>query len=350
MKTPKRTFASDNNAGVHPELLRAIEAANVGHVKAYGDDPYTEAAVRALRQHFGDGIEAFLVFNGTAANVLSLDAVTESHHAILCTDVAHLENDECGAPERFLGCKLIAAKTELDGKLTPEHVAKYHRGIGDQHHVQLRAVSITSSTEVGTVYRPDEVRAIADAAHARGLVLHMDGARLANAAASLGLPMRAFTRDAGVDVLSFGGTKNGMMFGEAVVFFDPALARGFAFRRKQAMQLGSKMRFMAVQLSALLTGDLWLRSARHANAMAQRLAEKVRDVPGVEIPRPVEANGVFARIPRAAIAPLQERFWFYVWNEEASEVRWMTSFDTTPEDVDAFAGAIHEVVRAVTGP
>lgn len=348
MKTSKRTFASDNNAGVHPELLRAIEAANQGHVKAYGDDPYTAEAVAKLRTIFGDDLDAYFVFNGTAANVLSLDAVTESHHAILCTDLAHLENDECGAPERFLGCKLIAAKTDLDGKLRPEHVAKYHRGIGDQHHVQLRAVSITSSTEVGTVYRPEEVRAIADAAHARGLVLHMDGARLANAAASLSLPARAFTRDAGVDVLSFGGTKNGMMFGEVVVFFDRALARGFEFRRKQAMQLGSKMRFMAAQLTALLTDELWLRSAAHANAMARLLAEKVRGIPGVEIPRPVEANGVFARVPRAAIAPLQQRFWFYVWSEDVSEVRWMTSFDTTADDVDAFATAIREVVTGVT--
>ena len=343
---PLHQFASDNNAGAHPEVLAAVAAANVGHTAAYGDDPWTERAVVRFREHFGAAAEAFLVFGGTAANVLGLQTVLRSYQAVICADVAHINVDECGAPEKFTGCKLLTVPAP-DGKLTPESVARRIGGIGDQHHVQPRVVSITQSTEYGVVYTPAEIRALADLAHAHGLLLHMDGARIANAAAALGLPLRAFTTDAGVDLLAFGGTKNGLLGAEAIVFPRGGRAGEMPFIRKQGMQLASKMRFLAAQFDALLADGLWLQCASQANRMARRLADGVGDVRGLTITHPVEANAVFAVLPAAAIGPLQSTHRFYVWNEALHEVRWMTSFDTTERHVDDFVARIRSVVNEV---
>jgi threonine aldolase len=340
---PARSFASDNNAGVHPEVLNAIAAANSGHVVGYGDDPYTQSAVRLFKKHFGEDIEVFFVFNGTAANCLSLKALTNSYHAVICAEAAHIYVDECGAPEKFTGCKLVPVATK-EGKLSVDAVRGAYHGIGDEHHVQPRAISITQATEVGTVYKPAEIEQLARFAHEHEMFLHADGARIANAAASLGLSLRAATRDIGVDVLSFGATKNGALGAEAVVFFDPKLAANFKFYRKQGMQLASKMRFIAAQFEALLSGNLWLENARHANAMAQLLKGELDKISQVKIVYEVEANGLFAQIPRAAISKLQERYFFYVWNEAESVVRWMCSWDTTEEDVKEFAEFIRETV------
>jgi len=333
---PARSFASDNNAGIHPKVLEAITAANRGHAVGYGDDPYTKAAVRLFKQQFGNDIEVFFVFNGTAANCLGLKALTEPYHAVICAEAAHIYTDECGAPEKFTGCKLIPISTG-DGKLTVESVGHAYHGIGDQHHVQPRVISITQATEMGTVYQPREVRELARFAHDRSMFLHMDGARIANAAASLELTLREATRELGVDVLSFGGTKNGGMGAEAVVFFDRRLAQDFLYVRKQGMQLASKMRYIAAQFEALLSDHLWRKNAEHANAMAALLEKELRKIQKVKIVYPVDANGVFAQIPRKAIAKLQQRYFFYVWNEEQSVVRWMCSFDTTEHDVKQFA-------------
>ncbi len=341
---PSRSFASDNNAGVHPEVLKVLGAVNQGHVVGYGDDPYTDEAVRLLKRHFGDGIGAFFVFNGTAANCLSLKAVTRSYDAIICPEAAHIYNDECGAPEKFTGCKLIPISTK-DGKLTVDMVRRACHGVGDQHHVQPRVISITQATEVGTVYRPEEIRALARFAHERGMLLHVDGARIANAAAFLGMSLREATRDLDVDILSLGATKNGGLGAEAVLFFDPAQTHDFKFYRKQGMQLASKMRFLSAQFTALFKDDLWLRNARHANRMAQMLKREVSNIPQVKIVYRTEANGVFATIPRRAIARLQKRYFFYVWDEEQSVVRWMCSWDTTEADVKHFAEYVRRILE-----
>src|SRR5215472_3037632 len=339
-----RSFASDNNAGVHPEVLEAIARANQGHVIAYGDDPYTRSAIRKFEEHFGSDISVFFTFNGTGANVLGLEALNRPYHAVLCSDYAHIYTDECAAPEKHTGCELIPLPHQ-DGKITVDQVRHAYHGIGDQHHVQARVISITQSTEMGTVYKPDEIRALAEFAHERDMFLHMDGARIANAAVSLGQTLKQATRDLGVDVLSFGGTKNGMMGGEAVVFFDRDLCSDFLFLRKQGMQLASKMRFIAAQFEALLTNDLWKRSAEHANRMAKVLEAELRKIPQVQVVWKVEANGVFAQIPRHAIDKIKERYFFYPWVEEESIVRWMCSFDTADEDVKEFAACVAEAVR-----
>jgi threonine aldolase len=347
---PVRSFASDNNAGIHPEVLKAIAAVNQGHVVGYGDDPYTESAIRKFHEHFGSDIAVFFVFNGTAANVLGLKALTDSYHAVICAEAAHIYTDECGAPEKFTACKLIPIPTS-DGKLTVDVVRHAYRGIGDQHHVQPQVVSITQSTEMGTVYQPDEIRALSQFTHRHEMFLHMDGARIANAAASLGQTLRQATRDLGVDVLSFGGTKNGLMGAEAVLFLNTELIQQrnleqtFLYVRKQGMQLASKMRFIAAQMETLLTSDLWLSNARHSNRMAKLLEKEVSLIPQVKVVYKVEANGVFAQIPKSAIAPLQERYFFYVWNEEQGVVRWMCSFDTTEEDVKEFARFLRDTVN-----
>ena len=341
---PIRSFASDNNAGVHPEVLAAITSANEGHVVGYGDDPYTESAKKKFEEHFGTGIEVYFTFNGTGANVLGLQALTRPYNAILCSDYAHICVDECGAPEKHTGCKLISLPHQ-DGKITVDAVKHAYHGIGDQHHVQAKVISITQSTEMGTVYTPEEIRALARFAHERDMFLHMDGARIANAAASMRQTLRQATRDLGVDVLSFGGTKNGMMGGEAVVFFDKALSADFLYLRKQGMQLASKMRFIAIQFEALLTNDLWRRSAEHANQMARVLEVEVRKIPQVRIAWPVEANGVFAQIPSYAVEKIKERYFFYPWVEEQCIVRWMCSFDTTEKDVKDFAQVVAESVK-----
>ncbi len=339
-----RSFASDNSAGMHPEILKALADANHGHVVSYGDDPYTRSAMAKFEEQFGPQIKVFFVFNGTAANVLSLTALTQSYHAVICTEPAHIYTDECGAPEKFTGCKLIPIPAPA-GKLTLESVRSVYHGIGDQHHVQPKVISITQATEMGTVYTAQEIRTLSSFAHAHDMFLHMDGARIANAAVSLGQSLGEATRQLGVDVLSFGGTKNGLMGAEAVVFFNEKLAENFLFVRKQGMQLASKMRFMAVQFEALLSDDLWRRNACRANQMAKLLETEVRKIPQVEMVYPVEANGVFVRLPPEAIARVQERYFFYVWNEEQSIVRWMCSFDTTEEDIREFAKFINESLR-----
>lgn len=337
------SFASDNTAGVHPEIMKALERVNVGHCSAYGEDTHTRSAVDVFKQHFGEEIEVFFVFLGTGANVLGLRALARSHEAVICAKSAHINVDECGAPEAFNGSKLIPVAT-ADGKLTCDAVAPHLHGFGVEHHAQPRVVAITQSTELGTVYTQEEIRALADQVHDRNMYLHMDGARLVNAAARLGTGLGKLTRDTGVDVLSFGGTKNGLMFGEAVVFLKPELATGFKYLRKQGMQLASKMRFIAAQFEALLDGDLWRRNAAHANAMAALLAEKLQGLEGVRVTQPVETNVIFAELLPRHIEALQESHYFYLWDEVRSEVRWMTAWDTTQEQVSTFA----EQIRAVT--
>jgi threonine aldolase len=339
-----RHFASDNYAGMHPDVLAALGEANAGHAVSYGDDPWTARAQELLRDHLGGHARAFLVFNGTGANVLAVEALTRPWEAVICTPGAHLNVDEAGAPERA-GRKLLVAEAE-HGRLSVDTVAPLAIRVGDPHAVQPRVVSVTQSTELGTVYDPDAVRALADFCHERGMLLHMDGARLANAAAALGLPLRAVTTDCGVDALSFGATKNGAAGAEAVVLLRDDLGPGMDWLRKQSMQLASKMRFLAAQLVALLEGDLWQRNAAHANAMAARLARAVAGVPGVEITHPVQANGVFAILPAEATERLQLDWRFYVWDEHTGEVRWLCSWDTTERDVDAFAAAVREATGA----
>ncbi|WP_307815631.1 low specificity L-threonine aldolase [Streptomyces sp. 7-21] len=336
-----RGFASDNYAGVHPEILAALALANGGHQPAYGADDYTAHLSGVFARHFGPEAEVYPVFNGTGANVVALQALTDRWGAVITAETAHIHTDECGAPERVGGLKLLPVPAP-DGKLTPGLVEREAYGFDDEHRATPQVVSLTQSTELGTTYTPGEIRALCEYAHARGMTVHMDGARLANAAARLGEPLRAFTTDAGVDVLSFGGTKNGMLFGEAVVVLTPHAVRAMKHIRKLSMQLPSKTRFVSAQFEALLAGDLWLRSARHANAMAARLAEGVRAVAGVEILYPVEANAVFARLPHEASNRLRKRYPFYFWNEAAGDVRWMCSFDTTEEDVDGFVAALRE--------
>ncbi len=336
-----RGFASDNYAGVHPEVLAAIALANGGHQVAYGEDQYTDHLQRVMHSHFGPMAEAFPVFNGTGANVTALQALTDRWGAVICAESAHINVDEGGAPERMGGLKLLTVPTP-DGKLTPELIDRQAWGWEDEHRAMPQVVSITQNTELGTVYTVEEIRAIVEHAHSKGMKVHLDGARIANAAASLDVPMRAFTNAVGVDVISYGGTKNGMLFGEAVVVLNPDAVSHMKHLRKLSMQLASKMRFVSVQLEALLSRDLWLRNARHANAMAQRLADGVRGVDGVEILYPVQANAVFARLPHEVSRRLQERFRFYFWDEAAGDVRWMCSFDTTEDDVDAFLQALKE--------
>src|SRR5579872_4342548 len=343
-KQPTRSFASDNNAGVHPEILEAIARANQGHVVAYGADPYTRSAMRKFEEHFGEGIAVFFSFNGTGANVLSLQALTRPFHSVLCSDYAHIYVDECGAPEKHTGCKLVPLPQQ-NGKITLDSVKHAYHGIGDEHHSQPRVISITQSTEMGTVYQPAEIEALARFAHEHDMFLHMDGARIANAAASLSQNLRQATRDLGVDVLSFGGTKNGIMGGEAVVFFQPGLSRDFLYLRKQSMQLASKMRFTAAQFEALLTDDLWRRSAVHANRMARSLEKEISQITEIRIVWKVEANGVFAQVPRHAIEKIKEHYFFYMWMEEESIVRWMCSFDTTEDDIRKFAEIVRGAVK-----
>jgi threonine aldolase len=346
-----RGFASDNYAGIHPEVLAAIAEANGGHQVAYGEDAYTERLQEVVAQHFGEGTEAWPVFNGTGANVVGLQSMLPRWGAVVCAASAHIHTDEAGAPERVAGIKLLPVPT-TDGKLTPELIDREAWGWGDEHRAQPLVVSLTQSTELGTVYSPAEIRAITDHAHGLGMRVHLDGARISNAAASLGVPLRAFTRDVGVDVLSLGGTKNGAMLGEAVVVLDPSASTGLTYLRKLDMQLASKMRFVSAQLVALLEGDLWLRNATHANAMAQRLRSGVEagladgSIRGVGLTQPTQANGVFASLPDGVADRLRTAFRFYDWDAARREVRWMCSFDTTEEDVDALVAAVSRETRS----
>jgi threonine aldolase len=340
----RRHFASDNNAGIHPLVLAAIAAANDGHVAGYGDDPYTQRAEAAFRALLGAQARVFFTFNGTGANVVALAAAMRPYEAVICPAGAHLNVDECGAFERFAGAKLIDVAVE-DGKLTPQHVEAALTGLGDPHHVQPAAISISQATEVGTVYTLGELRSLGEAAHRHGLLFHVDGARLANAAAALGVELRTLLVESGIDVATFGGTKNGLAFGEAIVLPRPhALCEALPFVRKQGAQLASKMRFIAAQFEALLHQDLWLQNAQHANAMAQLLASRTAAL-GVPLAYPVQSNAVFAILPREAIEPLQRERWFYEWDAKRCIVRWMTAFDTTEDDVHAFADAVAKVVR-----
>jgi len=330
-----RGFASDNNAGVHPEVLKEMLAVNTGHTIGYGSDIYTDKAKELFRKHLGESAEIFFVFNGTAANVLGLTGVTQSWNSIITAFSAHIEQDECGAPEKFTGCKVLSVHT-ADGKITIEKLAKHMYGFDFEHHSQPRVISITQATEMGTVYSRDEILELSGFAHKNNMLLHMDGARLANAAVSLNLPFKSFTTDAGVDILSFGGTKNGMMFGEAVCFLKPGLSENFKYIRKQGMQLASKMRFISAQYIAYFSNDLWKRCAVHSNEMAGLLYDKVKDVKGLRITQKVQSNGIFVIIPHSVAEKLQKEYFFYPWNEETSEYRLMTSWDTTEEDIENF--------------
>jgi threonine aldolase len=340
-----RAFASDNYSGVHPEILAAMTAANLGHQVAYGEDVYTEKLRDVLTGHFGNRMRAFPVFNGTGANVISLQSLLPRWGAVICASTAHINVDENGAPERVGGMKLLNVPTP-DGKLTPELIDREAWGWGDEHRAQPLAVSITQSTELGTLYTVEEIQAISEHIHARGMKLHMDGARLGNAAAALGVPLRAITTDAGVDILSMGGTKNGMMYGECIVALDPDAAPGLDYLRKMNMQLASKMRFISAQFIALYGTDLWLRSASTANTMAARLRTAVEKIDGVTLTQPTQSNAVFATLPAGAADKLRDIFRFYDWDQATGEVRWMCTFDTTEADVDAFAAAIASEVAA----
>ncbi|WP_255434079.1 low specificity L-threonine aldolase [Carboxylicivirga sp. M1479] len=330
-----RGFASDNNASVHPEVMEAIANVNSGHAIGYGGDSTTEETLRLFKDTFGKDTETLFVYNGTGANVIAIQALAQSYNAVVCACTAHINVDECGAPEKISGCKLLPIDTD-NGKITVEGIKRYMHGFGFEHHAQPKVVSITQATELGTIYSLEEIKEIADYVHSLGLYLHMDGARIANAAVALECSLVDTSINAGVDVLSFGGTKNGLMFGEAIVFANAQLAENVKYIRKQSTQLHSKMRYTSAQFKALLSNDLWKKNALHANAMAKLLAQKVKGIDGVQLTQEVESNGVFAIIPHELIEPLQNDFFFYVWDEHRSEVRWMTSFDTTEKDIEAF--------------
>jgi threonine aldolase len=336
-------FNSDNYAPVLPEVMAALAAVNEGHEPAYGADPATARVEALIRAEFGERAHAFLVLNGTAANVVALRGMLRPWQGVVCAESAHLNVDEGGAPERIGGFKLLTVAAP-DGKLTPELVERWIVRIGDEHAVQPGVVSVTQSTELGTLYTPEELRALADLAHAHGMRLHIDGARLANAAAALGVPLRAITTDVGADAVSFGGTKAGLMLGEAIVLLGDGLEGAMPYLRKQSMQLASKMRYVAAQFEALLTDELWRRAAGHANAMAARLAAAVEGLEGVRITQPVQANVVFAVLPPGVAERLQAEWGFYTWDEHTGEVRWMCAHDTRAEDVDAFAAAVADAV------
>ncbi len=342
----RRSFASDNNAPVAPEIVQALLAANDGDAVGYGDDAWTARAVRRFREHFGESTAVYFTFNGTGGNVASLTSVLQPWEAVLAPASAHLQTDECGALERFSGCKVIPIQTP-DGKLTCSHIEPFLRAGHGVHFPQPRVISISQATEFGGIYEVDELRALANFAHDNGLLVQMDGARLCNAAAALGLQLRDITSDAGIDLLTLGGTKNGLMFGEAICFFNGgAHVRAAAFVQKQAMQLASKMRYIAAQFEALLSDGLWSRYAAHSNAMAARLYERVQRIAAIRITRPVRCNAVFATLDRDAIERIQERFFFYVFDESLPEVRWMTHWATTPQDVDDFAQCIAAATAA----
>ena len=349
----KRGFGSDNHSGASPEVLKAIAEANVDHALAYGDDEYCVRVGELFKQTFGEQASAYLVFNGTGANVLNIDAMCRSHNAVVCAETAHINVDECGAPQRIVGCRLLTVPTP-DGKLTPELVKTQLHGFGFEHHSQPRAISISQPTELGTLYTIDELKALADLAHSYDMYLHVDGARLANAAVALGCTFRQMTTDCGVDCLSFGGTKNGLLMGESAVILNPKLDAELKYRRKQMAQLCSKMRFMAVQFEAYLNGErrtengelvpLWRSNAEHSNRMAQLLYRELQDVPQVKVMYPVQVNSVFAQLPREVWTALQQEYFFYDWDEAENVVRWMCSFDTTEEDIHNFVAALRKLV------
>jgi len=324
-------------------VMKELDKTNMGHVVGYGDDPYTARATELLRKELGEQAEIYFVFTGTGANVMGLAGVTRPWNSVITAYTAHIEQDECGAPEKFTGCKVLTVDTP-DGKLRPEYLEKHMHGFGFEHHSQPAVISVSQASEMGTVYTADELRTLADYAHRHGLLLHMGGARIANAAVTLDLPFRAFTTDAGVDLLSFGGTKNGMMYGEAVCFLRPEVAEGFKYIRKQGMQLASKMRFIAAQYIAYLADGVWKECASHSNEMALELEKRLRHISGVKITQKVEANGIFVIIPRDVAERLSREYFFYPWNEQASEYRLMTSWDTTSYDISRFAELLEVIL------
>jgi threonine aldolase len=340
----KRGFGSDNNAGIHPEILEEINSVNTGHVIGYGSDIYTEQALKHFKDLLGSSTETFFVFTGTGANVLGLSGITRSWNSVITASTAHLEGDECGAPEKFIGCKVLVVDTP-DGKVTPDLIEKHMHGLDFEHHSQPKVISITQATEMGTVYTVAEIKDIADFAHSREMLLHMDGARIANAAVSLDLPFKAFTTDAGVDVLSFGGTKNGMMFGESICFLRPGLSGDFKYIRKQGMQLASKMRFISAQYIGYFRNDLWKKCASHSNAMARMLAEKLEQIPEVKVTQEVQSNGVFVIMPAEVAEKIREHYFFYPWDEKRSEWRLMCSWDTEEKDIEDFADLLKKELK-----
>lgn len=348
LSPPEHSFASDNAAGVDPAVMDALAAANVGTALAYGDDPWTRAAEAALQDAFDAPVESLFAWGGTGANVVGLATMVQPWQAVLCADTAHIVVDECGAPARFTGATIVPLPTE-DGCLRPDDLRARLDWLGSEHHPQPRVVSITQSTEMGSLYSVDEIAELCEFAHGNGLLVHLDGARIANAVVALDTDLPTMVRDTGVDVMTFGFTKNGAMFGEAVVYLDSDLATHARFVRKQAGQLVSKSRFVAAQASALLADDRWLANARHANAMAQRLADALDGIDGVDLLAPPKVNAVFASVPTDAIAPLQEWSFFWDWDLSRDLVRWMTSFATTDADIERFvAGVRHAVATAQT--
>lgn len=339
-----KAFASDNYSGVHPEIMEALVRANTNHQGAYGNDEYTSKAILLFKKHFGSETEVYFVYNGTGANVIGLTNLTHSFNSILCSELAHINVDESTAPEKFTGCKLVGIPTK-DGKIYPADVEQKIQRVGDQHHPQAKVISISQSTEYGTVYTVEEVKALSAVAKKYNLYLHMDGARISNATASLQSDFKSFTKDAGVDILSFGGTKNGMMFGEAILVFNPEAAKNMYYLRKQGMQLHSKMRFISAQFVALLSNDLWKRNAIHANTMAKKLEAGLRGVKGVTITQQVDANGVFAIFPKEITEELQKEIFFYVWNDRTNECRLMCSFDTSEEEIDRLISKLKKLTE-----
>lgn len=338
----KHSFGSDNHSGVAPEIIDAISRANTGFQKAYGEDEYSELAIKEFKKILGENISLFFAFNGTGANTLCLNALTESYNAILCPDSAHINVDECGAPEKFTGCKLIPIKSH-NGKVNVEDVRGELKGFGFQHHSQVKVLSISQPTELGTLYTSQEIKDLADLMHQHNCYLHVDGSRISNAAAALNTPISSFITDCGVDALSFGGTKNGMLLGEAAIFINPKLAENFLYIRKQSAQLFSKSRFIAAQFIEFLGSGLYLKLARHSNEMAKYLEMRVKEIEWIKISRPVETNAVFAFIPEEAYNKIVDRHFFYVWDESTFEVRWMCSFNTTREDIDAFVDDLKKI-------
>lgn len=342
-------FNSDNYAGAHPEVIAALAAANEGHAPGYGDDPWTEDLRTVMREHFGEDARTYPVLTGTGANVVSLAAMLPRWAAVITPETSHLNVDENAAPERLAGLKLLTVPTP-DGKLTAELIDRHTHALGDPHRAQPMAISIAQPTELGTVYSLAELRSLVAHAHALGLLVHMDGARIANAAAALGATLREMTSDIGVDVVTAGGTKNGIIIGEAVIVLEPEGSAGIEYVRKYTAQLGSKLRFVSAQLLALYGTDLWLHSAAHANAMAARLGAHLDDLiatgkaPGLAVTQAVETNAVFAVIPEAIREPLRDEFGFYDWDAARGEVRLMCSFDTTERDVDDFAHALADAI------
>lgn len=339
----KRGFGSDNHSGICQEVLRSLEAVNVDHALAYGDDEYCLKVEELFKSVFGEQAEVYFVFNGTGANVLCIDLMCRSHHAVVCAETAHINVDECGAPQRIVGSRLLTVSTP-DGKLTPDLLRPRLVGFGFEHHSQPKAISISQPTELGTLYSLEEIRALSDLAHDNGMFLHVDGARLANAAAAMDVTFKQLTTDLGVDCVSFGGTKNGMMIGESVVVLNPELNVDVRYRRKQMAQLGSKLRFVAAQFHAYLVGDLWKKNASQSNRMAQLLFQSVKDLPSLEVQYEVQANSVFVKLPRVVWQRLQNEYFFYDWDFDKDVVRWMCSFDTTEDDVHTFVKTLKSLL------